>query len=112
MPVAIRIEFDRDATSEDALRSYIAQLGMRSEGSAAPAKAHDREEHAHNPGEKHDHDHGDEAGHDHQHGGIFGSKTELIFALLCGALLAIGFGIETLLRLAGWVPGRDEASNR
>ncbi|OWQ48127.1 heavy metal translocating P-type ATPase [Roseateles noduli] len=56
-------------------------------------------DHKHVKGEKHDHgneaaeDHGD---HDHGHeGGIFGSNTELIFSLLCGALL-----------LAGWLLGK------
>jgi Cd2+/Zn2+-exporting ATPase len=50
----------------------------------------------------HDHDHGEKdeghAGHDHDHGGIFGEKTELIFAVLAGAFV-----------LAGWLVGRAEA---
>ena len=29
-------------------------------------------------------------GHSHEHGGIFGMNTELIFALICGALLGAG----------------------
>ena len=32
--------------------------------------------------------------HEHAHGGIFGEKTELIFAIICGALLGIGFGLS------------------
>jgi Cd2+/Zn2+-exporting ATPase len=40
--------------------------------------------------------------HEHAHGGIFGANTELIFALLCGALLGIGFGIEQLADLPDW----------
>ena len=28
-------------------------------------------------------------GHSHEHGGIFGMNTELIFALICGALLGL-----------------------
>ena len=42
--------------------------------------------------------------HDHAHGGIFGANTELIFALLCGALLAIGFALEKLANPPGWIP--------
>lgn len=51
--------------------------------------------------DKHDH----EGSHSHDHGGIFGERTELIFALLSGASLAIGVGIEKLIDPAPeWVP--------
>jgi Cd2+/Zn2+-exporting ATPase len=30
----------------------------------------------------------------HEHGGIFGKNTELIFSLICGAVLGIGFGLS------------------
>lgn len=51
-------------------------------------------------------DHSDHKGHDsHDHGGIFGANSELIFALLCGALLAVGFGIEKQVPVApSWMP--------
>jgi Cd2+/Zn2+-exporting ATPase len=38
---------------------------------------------------------------DHNHGGIFGDKTELIFALLAGACVAAGWGLS----FVGAVPG-------
>lgn len=42
---------------------------------------------------------------DHAHGGIFGRNSELIFALICGALLVVGFAIERLVSAApGWLP--------
>src|SRR3546814_4425742 len=44
-----------------------------------------------------DHDHG------HDHGGIFGERTELIFALLCGLVLGIGFAIEKSGVAPEWV---------
>ncbi|MCU6435285.1 heavy metal translocating P-type ATPase [Undibacterium sp. Jales W-56] len=59
---------------------------------------------------KHEHDHGDNTEHRHEHdpkseghaghdhGGIFGEKSELIFAFLAGAFV-----------LAGWLVGRAEA---
>ncbi|MCW3837254.1 heavy metal translocating P-type ATPase [Sphingomonas canadensis] len=115
----IRIEFDRDAVTEEALRSFLGQLGIHERQGRVvkqPSAAKDHAEakpgsaHAHKPGEKHDHgdhdhDHGDaEGGHDHSHGGIFGPNSELIFALLCGALLGIGFGIEKLVATPAWVP--------
>lgn len=45
----------------------------------------------------------DEKGH--AHGGIFGPRTELIFALLSGATLAIGFAVDKLASgTPGWLP--------
>lgn len=47
----------------------------------------------------------DEAGHDHKHGGIFGERSELIFALLSGAFLIVGFATEKLGDgIAEWFP--------
>lgn len=46
-----------------------------------------------------------DAGHDHEHGGIFGPRSELIFSLLSGAFLIVGFAIEKLVdNAAGWIP--------
>ena len=36
----------------------------------------------------------DEKNHDHKHGGHFGENSELIFSLICGSLLGVGFGIS------------------
>ncbi len=48
------------------------------------------------------------AGHDeegHHHGGIFAERSELIFALLSGTLLALGFAVEKLVPGApAWFP--------
>jgi len=59
-------------------------------------------QHRHDHG-KHDHgdphEHGESHGaHKHDHGGIFGERTELIFALICGGLL-----------VAGWLLSRFDA---
>jgi Cd2+/Zn2+-exporting ATPase len=55
-----------------------------------------------------DHDHAegdaDHAGHDHAHGGLFGEKSELIFALLAGALVLIGWLVGRGGFAPGWVP--------
>ena len=71
------------------------------EGPVEKGETHD---HAHN-GEAHgEHDH---EGHDHtghSHGGIFGEKTELIFAILSGVFLSAGWGLETFTGVAAWVP--------
>jgi Cd2+/Zn2+-exporting ATPase len=63
-----------------------------------PAKAQgDHAGHSHG-GSNHDKDHGDHAGHDHAHGGIFGEKSELIFALLAGALVLVGWLVGKVVR--------------
>lgn len=54
--------------------------------------AHKHEDHDHAAGE-----------HDHVHGGIFGEKTELIFAIICGVLLATGFGLSFIKGLSIYV---------
>lgn len=43
--------------------------------------------------------------HDHSHGGIFGERSELIFAILSGAFLAAGFAVDILAENAAeWMP--------
>jgi len=68
------------------------------------ASVSDHTDHAHEHGDGHDHSHGDEKhgkhasgaheGHDHS-GGLFGEKTELIFAAIAGALLLVGWVLES-----------------
>ena len=64
---------------------------------------------AHSKGDGHKHDdpkveaHSEGDGHDHEHGGIFGANTELIFSLICGALLGTGFGLSYLEGIPSWV---------
>ena len=82
----VRIEFDRERGSERAIRDALSDMGVAprvTAPAATPAKDHED--------------------HDHAHGGIFGANSELIFALICGALLLTGFGIEKLVSAA---PGR------
>jgi len=46
-----------------------------------------------------------DAGHDHKHGGIFGERSELIFSLLSGTFLIVGFATEKLVDgIAEWFP--------
>ena len=40
--------------------------------------------------------------HNHSHNLIFGKKTELYFAILCGVFLVAGFTIEKLTDLPTW----------
>ncbi|HET7845752.1 MAG TPA: heavy metal translocating P-type ATPase [Xanthomonadales bacterium] len=76
--------------------------------------AHDHGAHAHDHGAHAHEDHGDHAGHGHHghhhghghsHGGIFGPNTEIVFALIAGALLGVGFAVAKLATGApAWLP--------
>lgn len=98
----IQLEYNKEASSEENIIEQLKKSGLtinkledfhahEHKEPAAPKEEHDHdhkhEEHNHN----HDHASGD---HEHSHGGIFGEKTELIFAIICGALLAVGFGLS------------------
>ncbi|MFC0318732.1 MULTISPECIES: heavy metal translocating P-type ATPase [Olivibacter] len=40
----------------------------------------------------------------HEHGGWFGHNSELIFSLICGALLGIGYGLTFIEGVSEWIP--------
>lgn len=96
----IRVEFDRDQTSDLKIVDALARKGVTLM-KVGVASAHD----AHS-----DHDHGSDehtrvGEHSHSHGGILGSNTELVFSLACGAFLAVGFAVETLMQGGpSWLP--------
>ena len=105
----IRIEFDRQGTDEAALRRALADLGvtvpLAVPAEQAALESHDGHDHA--PGEAHDHEGEHDKGggtHDHAHGGIFGERTELIFAVLSGVCVGLGWGLEAFTGVAEWVP--------
>lgn len=110
----VRIEYDRQEVSAQALLEQAAKLGLKAPGAAPSnvAKAHgDHAGHAHGKGEgdhaDHDHDHaeagGDHAGHSHS-GGPFGEMTELVFAGMAGALLGVGWLLERVGAGPTWLP--------
>lgn len=109
----VRVEYDRDrveeATIAAALNQLKIKLGKRT-GSDLASQDHEagrHDGHAHGLGgnTKDAEKHGPDDGHDHAHGNFLGPNTELIFALICGALLGIGFAIEKLLAGApNWLP--------
>ena len=94
---AVRVEFDRQTTDASSIERAL------DDWSSSDLKEHDElEGHRHDEeGHKDDHDH---SGHDHAHGGIFGPKSELIFAVLCGVFLLVGWLIETFAELNDWIP--------
>lgn len=98
----VRVEYDREQLSSDDLRAELTKLGAVAQ--PAPKKAGDHHGHDH-ARDRPEPEHAPGDGHDHAHGGVLGPNTELIFALACGTLLAIGFGIEKLVAGAPeWLP--------
>ena len=106
----IRIEFDRETTNETALRRALTDLGVTvplpGPAEQVPLETHDGHNHA--PGEGHDHADGERAvggdAHDHAHGGVLGERTELIFAVLSGVCVGLGWALEAFTGVTEWVP--------
>lgn len=107
--LGIKIDYDRTKITESQVRQLLGSLGLSVAqgakapsrplapvGSELPGKGHADHQKGSDKGHAgHDHEAGEaEAAHDHAHGGLLGANTELYFALICGALLGIGFAIE------------------
>ncbi|QHT71370.1 heavy metal translocating P-type ATPase [Rhodocytophaga rosea] len=117
----IQLEFNKEATSAEIINQQLKDEGLtiteiedfhwhESKETAVskevPAHQHTEHDHDHNHDHAHNHDHGHDhaaTGHTHSHSGIFGEKTELLFAIICGALLGIGFGLSFIKGLSQYV---------
>lgn len=98
---AIRVEYDRKLTNESVITDALKQWTQYTSDASNEQAGRRR----HDEGQEDDHDH---AGHkhpsgEHAHGGIFGTKSELIFAILCGVFLLVGWSTETFAELNAWI---------
>lgn len=119
---AVRIEYDKEKILEGELVERAAALGLhrtsaeadsvQSASGAIREPGHDGD-HGHDHDHDHDHKHphdataakkGGHAGHDHTEGGLFGEKSELVFAAFAGLLLVAGWLIERSASGPGWLP--------
>ena len=82
----VRIEFDRTLTSEGALRQRLDDMSVDVRA-PLPATALSKGP----PAEEHD------------HGGMLGENTELIFAVISGALLVAGFVVSFVTAAPEWM---------
>lgn len=88
----LRIEFDRTIVDEATIRAGSGKLGLEiTEERQAPPSSTAAER-----GE------GDAKDHHHEQG-AFGERTELIFALACGALLLTGWLLSVLIGVTWWI---------
>src|SRR5690554_1708168 len=100
----VRIEFDATRSDETAILQILSREGLRvPDIQVSPERflqrvGGDGEKHDH--GHDHDHSHG---AHDHSHGGILGKNTELIFSLICGGLLGVGFALSYVESIPPWI---------
>ena len=92
----VLIEFDARLTSEEDLLKAMKREGLRIIAVKTSGKKLEHEDHHH----KHDGD----GERDHVHGGIFGTNTELILSLLCGAFLGIGFALSFAKGIGAFIP--------
>ena len=119
----INIEFDHHEVTPQKIYKHLNKMGLEvisPDLKSIPTHKHveiskeelkvekeKAKEHRHEEPE-HDHDHKQETDHkhdhEHTHGGIFGEKTELIFAIICGALLGIGFGLSFIKNISSYIP--------
>ncbi len=103
----VRLEFDTSQTSEEKILTLLRKEGLEIPEATVSAEKYleslkkEEENHNHKKGKK-SHNHAHEEGYDehdhdykaHEHGGIFGNNTELIFSIICGTLLGLGFGLS------------------
>lgn len=75
----LRIEFDREETDEESIQAEVESLGVKTTDEKS-SHSHSKDENAENK--------------KHSHSGLLGEQSELIFAILCGLLLVIGWGFS------------------
>lgn len=91
----LRIEFDRQIADEAAVLAAVQKIGARIiEEQKRPTHAEQSEAGRTQAGKE----------HEHPHGGLFGERTELVFAVLCGGLLLIGWLLSVLTNITPWMP--------
>ena len=83
----IRIEYDRELTTPEAVAAAVQHITGASE---AAKTAGDPDEH-------------DQAGHDHDNSGVFGISTEMLFVALSGITLLIGWLLPSLVSMPDWL---------
>ena len=113
----IRLEYDKRETSFEGISAKLEKENLKVNKSSSadengfvpaekdPEKLNEEDkkgkEEGHQDKDGHSHEEGE--GDAHEHGGIFGKNTELIFAIICGALLGIGFGLSYVESIPDWV---------
>lgn len=97
---AVRVEYDRERACEADISDVLEKWSLQDiDAHPVPGETAGDDRAGH---ERH-HDHGHPHGHGHHHGGIFGPQSEMIFAILCGVFLSVGWLTATFTELSGWI---------
>ncbi len=89
----VRLEFDREATDDESIRAELRKFGVRfAEKTIAPQPSV-----AYEAGPK-------AVAKEQNHGDLLGERTELLFAVLCGGLLVIGWLVSWRSNITPWIP--------
>jgi Cd2+/Zn2+-exporting ATPase len=102
----VRTEFDTRKIDEAAIVKALRKEGLGITDTALEAGKYLRgtkETEKAQKGKKPEHEEKEGEEHEHAHGGLFGKNTELIFSILSGILLAIGFGLSFVDAVPSWV---------
>ena len=113
----VRLEFDKKQTNFDEISKQIEKENLQVQRSSSNendyieaskkkevrSKKEDTKEQTSTKGHEHKEGETHEEGEEHAHGGVFGKNTELIFSIICGALLGIGFGLSYVESIPDWV---------
>jgi Zn2+/Cd2+-exporting ATPase len=102
----VQVEFEKSFITQEAVIDEIRKAGLkvvRIEDFHAHQKKEDlpNNTRSHDHAQEHDHEHAHDDGHAHA-AGILGEKTELIFAVICGIFLGIGFALSFINDLHPW----------
>lgn len=105
----VRVEFDRSQLDEATIIKALQKEGLDIPDTAVNAEKYlrsiketEKPQKDQKSEKKPEHEEGD-VEHEYAHGGLFGKNTELIFSILSGILLAIGFGFSFVDALPSWV---------
>ncbi|MGV8962703.1 MAG: heavy metal translocating P-type ATPase [Candidatus Saccharimonadaceae bacterium] len=99
----VRAEFDKAKIEESEILDALKKEGLQIPDTAVNAQRYlqkvDEPHLAEKAKKKHEHD----DDHGHTHGGVFGQNTDLIFSILSGIFLALGFGLTFISSVPSWV---------
>lgn len=105
----VRVEFDRSQLDEATIIKALQKEGLDIPDTAVNAEKYlrsiketEKPQKDQKSEKKPEHEEGD-VEHEYAHGGLFGKNTELIFSILSGILLAIGFGLSFVDAVSSWV---------
>ena len=105
----VRVEFDRSQLDEATIIKALQKEGLDIPDTAVNAEKYlrsiketEKPQKDQKSEKKPEHEEGD-VEHEYAHGGLFGKNTELIFSILSGILLTIGFGLSFVDAVSSWV---------